>query len=50
VYLSANPFKNLDADSSHFASIERFIVVLYDRTSPLTSVNNAREELFCKQN
>jgi len=50
VYLSANPFKNLDADTSHFASIERLIVVLYDGTSPLTSVNDIREELFCKQN
>ena len=50
VHLSANPFMNLDTDSSYFTSIERFIVVLYDRTSPLTLVNDAREELFCKRN
>ena len=49
VYLSLNPFENVHVDSIHFASIERFIVVLYDRTSPLISVNDVREELFCKK-
>ena len=34
----------------HFTKIERLIVVLYDRTSPLTSINETREELFCKKN
>ena len=50
VHLSLNPFENVHVDSIHFASIERFIVVLYDRTSPLISVNDVREELFCKKN
>ena len=36
----------MHVDSIHFASFERFIVVLYDRTSPLISV---KEELFCKK-
>ena len=48
-HLSLHPFEDLNADSSHFATIERFIVVLYDRTSPLSLVNDEREELFCKR-
>ena len=49
VNLSLHPFETLKAHSSHFKAIERLIVVLYDRTSPLSSVNDAREELFCKR-
>ena len=49
-FIYPNPFKNLEADSSHFKSIKKLTVVLYDRTSPLTSVNDAREELFYKRN
>jgi len=29
------------------SKIERFTVILYDRTSPLSSVNEARKDLFC---
>ena len=29
--------------------IERFVVLLYDRTSSLTKVNEARQELFSKK-
>ena len=50
VHLSLHPFENININSSHFTAIERFIVVLYDRTSPLSFVNDAREELFCKKN
>ena len=49
IYLYLHPFKSLSIDSIHFKAIERF-VVLYDRTSPLISVNDTREELFCKRN
>ena len=49
-YLASHPFERLDEDSDHFTKIERLIVVLYDRTSPLTSINEAREVLFCKKN
>lgn len=31
------------------AVIERFVVLLYDRTSNLTEVNEARQELFSKK-
>ncbi|KAG0730243.1 hypothetical protein GWK47_028666 [Chionoecetes opilio] len=30
--------------------LERFTVVIYDKTSPLVSVNEARKELFCQKN
>ena len=30
------------------ALLERFVVLLYDRTSPCTSVNNLRKELFTR--
>ena len=50
VHLSLHTFENINVDSSHFTAIERFIVVLYDRTSPLSFVKDAREELFCKIN
>ena len=31
------------------AALERFVVLLYDRTSSLLKVNEARQELFCKK-
>ncbi len=49
-FLAAHPFELLHAESDHFQRIERFTVVLYDKTSPLSSANEAREELFCRKN
>lgn len=40
-FLAAHPFEHLHADSDHFQRIERWTVVLYDKTSPLSSVNEA---------
>ena len=34
VHLSVHAFEDLNADFSHFATIERFVVILHDRTSP----------------
>ena len=48
-HLTSQPFEHMDPDSDHFKKIERLIVVLYDRTSPLTSVNEIREDLFCRK-
>ncbi|KAJ8043846.1 hypothetical protein HOLleu_11123 [Holothuria leucospilota] len=33
-----------------FKLLERFVVVLYDKTSNLESINEARRELFCQKN
>ena len=49
-FLAAHPFEHLHTDSDHFQKIERLTVVLYDKTSSLSSVNEAREELFCRKN
>ena len=49
-FLATHPFEHLHSDSEHFQRIERLIVVLYSKTCPLTSVNEAREELFCRNN
>ena len=37
-------------DSDHFKKIERLTVIMYDRTSHLSCVNEAREEIFCQKN
>ena len=50
VFLAGHPFEHLDYDSMHFHRIERFTVILYDKTSPLSLVNEAREDLFCQKN
>ena len=49
-YLADHPFEHLNAESVHFRNIERLIVILYDKTSPLSSVNETRKELFCHKN
>ena len=36
-------------DEESMSVLERFVVLLYDRTSNLTKVNEARHELFSKK-
>ena len=48
-YLATHPFQCLNINSEHFKRIERYVVVLYDKTSSLSFVNEAREELFCRK-
>ena len=36
--------------SVQFELLERFTVIIYDKTSSLLSVNEARRELFCQKN
>ena len=38
-----------DIAEESMSVLERFVVLLYDRTSNLTKVNEARQELFCKK-
>jgi len=47
VTLTTTPV-NIQDDTMH--CIERFVVLLYDRTSPYTDVNEARKKLFAKRN
>ena len=50
VYMATHAYTALTEDSQHFQLIEHFTVVLYDKTSDLQSVNEARRELFCQKN
>ena len=50
IYMSTHPHTPLTKESQHFRYLERFTVVLYDKTSSLGSVNEARRELFCQKN
>jgi len=50
LHIVRNPFDSVLLESSHFQVLERFTVILYDRTSVLQSVNEARKDLFCKRN
>ena len=50
LHIVQNPFEFVDSESPHFKVLEHFTVILYDRTSSLELVNEARKELFCKRN
>lgn len=49
-FLADYPFQQLELDDESLQKLERLTVILYDKTSPLTSINEARKELFCKNN
>ena len=49
-FLANHAFYQLTADSSHFKRIERYAIILFDRSSSLDSINKTRMELFCKNN
>jgi len=50
VHLSLNPFENVHADSIHFISIERFIVVLMTGLAHLTLLMMEGKNCFVKKN
>ena len=50
LYANDSPFLPLQINSPVFNVLQRFVVVLYDRTSLATDVNTARRELFTKKN
>ena len=43
------PHNPVTMESPDFMLLERYTVVLYDRTSSLKSINEARRELFCQK-
>ena len=45
--LLENPFQHFDNKSVIFKSIERFTILMYDKMSPLNSVNEMRKSLYC---
>ncbi|KAG5862867.1 hypothetical protein JTB14_035651 [Gonioctena quinquepunctata] len=50
VYLATHPFQLLKADSEHFKKLERLTTVQYDKTTPFSSINQIRKELFYQKN
>ena len=50
VHMSTHPHTPLSVESWIFQFLERFTVVLYDKTSSLESVNEVRRELLCQKN
>jgi len=48
--MAKHPYQLLDVDSDLFQKLERLTVILYNRASPLTSINQTRRELFCYKN
>lgn len=50
IYMLENTYSEVDIDSPFFCLLERLTVLLYDKTSVLENVNEARLDLFCKKN
>ena len=48
-YVFQDLFMKVNKNSMCFKLIERFICVLYDKTTSITSVNDLRQDLFSKQ-
>ena len=49
IYIALHPFADVDFDDEHFKLLERFTVILYDKTSDSEHVNETREDLFCQK-
>ena len=49
-FMADHPFAAVETNSPIFSQVERFTLLLYDKTSVLETVNEARRELFCKKN
>ena len=49
-FVNDSPFIPLEINTPVFDVLQRFVVILYDRTSLATDVNTARRELFTKKN
>ena len=48
-YMALNPYTKVDADVPHFQLLEHFTVILYDKTSDLEHVDEARKALYCQK-
>ena len=48
--IASHPFQKLTVSSENFQKLERFTIIMYDKSSPLDSVNDTRLMLFSKRN
>lgn len=49
LFIWNHPFETLDTGSPQFKHLERFTIVMYDKTSNDADINDARRELFSKK-
>ena len=49
-HMAENPYDEVSLTSQFFPLLERFTILLYDKSGILNSVNEARLDLFCKKN
>ena len=49
-HIATRPFQQLTASSEIFQKLERLTVIMYDKSSPLDSMNDTRLMLFSKRN
>ena len=50
LYIANNPYREALLASSYFQLMERFTILLYDKSSVLESVNQERLHLYTKKN
>jgi len=48
-FAAIHPFQMLELKSFKMGILERYVCVLYDKTTLLSFVNELRKELFCKR-
>ena len=48
-YMALHPYTEVHVEAPHFQLLERFTVLMYDKTSDLEHVDQARKELFCQK-
>ena len=48
-FMALNPHTKVDVDAEHFQLLEHFTIVMYDKTSSLERVDEARKEFFCQK-
>jgi len=47
---ATHPFQTMTVSSENFQKLERFMIIMYDKSNPLDSVNETRLMLFSKRN
>ena len=50
LYMASHPHTPVTIEWEHFKLLKRFCVVIYDKTSNLEFINDARKEPFCQRN
>ena len=50
ISLSTSPFINIEEDSHLFQVLQRYVVIMYSKSSNIEFVDEARMEFFCQKN